>query len=379
MYAMNATNDFDDRAGPAATNGTTTLPAYPSGSQQQTQHRAEWIPSADRPLAGRLLATAKTGTMPARAETLTGAGSGSTASNRADGPDACSRPHDHRHVDGIIPNHPGAGSGSTASNCADGPDACSISVFVTALATAVGHTQFVIIMLLLAYIAMSGAMGGTSATARAAPIAHILNQLTNGSARYELALRLARGLIALDLALAIASAVAAAHAAIEEQERRTLEALDGLGDGGSPGEPEQHAAVEELERRAHEALNGLDGSAKRRHLRGDAPSETGFDALPTARRERELDVSLPAGDMPTKLASPLKPLAPIGPRAWAATPAGRPESSETYTCVFDQDVAGTPQGTSTSSAPQRHRRAPRGRRRLAAVVPYLLTRRDAPH
>jgi len=120
---------------------------------------------------------------------------------------------------------------------------------VTALATAVGHTQFVIIMLLLAYIAMSGAMGGTSAAAR-------------------------------DLVLAIASAVAAAHAATEEQERRTLEALDGLGDGGSPGEPEQHAAVEELERRAHEALNGLDGSAKRRHRRDDAPPETGPNMLP---------------------------------------------------------------------------------------------------
>ena len=79
---------------------------------------------------------ATTGTMPARAETLTGASSGSTASNRADGPDACSRPHDHQHVDGIIPNHPGASSGSTASNCADGPDACSISVFVTTLAFA---------------------------------------------------------------------------------------------------------------------------------------------------------------------------------------------------------------------------------------------------
>ena len=155
-------------------------------------------------------------------------------------------------------------------------------------------------------------------------------------------LRLARGLIALALsyALAIAAAVAAAHAAIEEQKRRTLEALDGLGDGCSPGEPEQHAAVEELERRAHEALNGLDGSAKRRHLRGDAPSETGFDALPTARREREPDVSLPAGDTPAKLASTLKPLAPIGPRAWAAAPTGRPESSETYTCMFNQDVAG---------------------------------------
>jgi len=151
---------------------------------------------------------------------------------------------------------------------------------VTALATAIGHTQFVIIMLLLAYIAMSGAMGGTSATARAAPIAHIVDQLTSGSARYELALRPAQGLIALDLALAIASAVAAAHAAIEEQERRTLEALDGLGDGGSPGKPEQHAAVEELERRAHEALNGLNGSAKRRHRRDDAPPETGPSMLP---------------------------------------------------------------------------------------------------
>ena len=45
--------------------------------------------------------------------------------------------------------------------------------------------------------------------ARAAPIAHTLDQLTSGSARYELALRLARGLIALALsyALAIAAAV----------------------------------------------------------------------------------------------------------------------------------------------------------------------------
>jgi len=308
---MDATEYSDDRAEPATTTGMMTLLRCPSGSQQQTQHRAEWIPSADRPLAGRPLATAKTGMMPARAETLTGASSGSTASNRADGPDACSRPHDHRHAgaetltgassgstasnradgpdacsrphdhrhaDGIIPKHPGASSGSTASNCADGPDACSIFVLVTALAfarlaalvtysqahsqrlavvtntvaylacmqmyregtdgvidglrwtfnkcagglvaaarwafdTAVEHTQFVIIMLLLAYIAMSGAMGGTSATTRAAPIAHTLDQLTSGSARYKLALRLARGLIALALtyALTLATAYARRH------------------------------------------------------------------------------------------------------------------------------------------------------------------------
>jgi len=185
----------------------------------------------------------------------------------------------------------------TFNKCAGG----LVAAVRWAFNTAVGHTQFFIILLLLAYIAMSGAMGGTSATARAAPIAHTLNQLTgamggtsataraapithtldhptSGSARYELALRLARGrglALALSYALAIAAAVAAAHAAIEEQERRTLEALDGLGDGGSPGKPEQHAAVKELERRAHEALNGLDGSAKRRHRRDDAPPETG--------------------------------------------------------------------------------------------------------
>jgi len=82
--------------------------------------------------------------------------------------------------------------------------------------------------------------------------------------------------------------------------------------GGEPIKPEQHVAVEEQERRTHEALDGLDGSAKKRYRRDDAPPETGFNALPTARRE--LDVSLPAGDTPTKLTSALKPLAPIGPR-----------------------------------------------------------------
>jgi len=156
---MIAKNDFDDRAGPAATTGMMTLPRYPSGSGQKSHHhrvdylrlvdnagtmpaRAETLTGASR---GKLLSNRADGpdacSRPhdhrhAGAETLTGASSGSTASNRADGPDACSRPHDHRHADGIILNHPGDSSGSTASNCADGPDACSISVFVTTLAFA---------------------------------------------------------------------------------------------------------------------------------------------------------------------------------------------------------------------------------------------------
>jgi len=200
----------------------------------------------------------------------------------------------------------------TFNKCAGGLVAAARWAFNTA----VEHTQFVIIMLLLAYIAMSGAIGGTSATARAAPIAHTLDQLTSGSARYELALRLARGLaLALCYALAIAAAIAAAHAAIEEQEQRMLKALDG-GDSGSPGEPEQHAAVEELERRAHEALNGIDGSDKKPHRRGDAPPQTGVDALPTTRCE--IGALLPAGDTPAKLARARRPLAPIGPRDLAA-------------------------------------------------------------
>jgi len=45
--------------------------------------------------------------------------------------------------------------------------------------------------------------------------------------------------------------------------------------GDEPINPEQHAAVEEQERRAHEALDGLDGSAKKRPRRDDAPPETG--------------------------------------------------------------------------------------------------------
>jgi len=45
--------------------------------------------------------------------------------------------------------------------------------------------------------------------------------------------------------------------------------------GGEPINPEQHAAVEEQERRAHEVLDGLGGSAKKRNQRDDAPPETG--------------------------------------------------------------------------------------------------------
>jgi len=50
---------------------------------------------------------------------------------------------------------------------------------------AVGHTQFVIILLLLAYIATAGANPVKGATARAAPAALTLSQLTRGSARYD--------------------------------------------------------------------------------------------------------------------------------------------------------------------------------------------------
>jgi len=50
---------------------------------------------------------------------------------------------------------------------------------------AVGHTQFVVILLLLAYIATAGASPVKGATARAAPAALTLSQLTCGSARYD--------------------------------------------------------------------------------------------------------------------------------------------------------------------------------------------------
>ena len=69
-YAMITTEYSDDRAGPAAT-GMMTLPRFPSGSRQQTHHRVEWIRLVDNALAAKgLLATAKTGTVPTKAETL---------------------------------------------------------------------------------------------------------------------------------------------------------------------------------------------------------------------------------------------------------------------------------------------------------------------
>jgi len=40
---MDATNDFDNRAEPAATTGTTTLPAYPSGRRQHAHHRIDFM------------------------------------------------------------------------------------------------------------------------------------------------------------------------------------------------------------------------------------------------------------------------------------------------------------------------------------------------
>ena len=71
MYAMNATNDFDNRAGPAATTGTTTLPAYPSGRRQHAHHRFDFMRTVDNLLAEKgLLALAKTGAAPARVESL---------------------------------------------------------------------------------------------------------------------------------------------------------------------------------------------------------------------------------------------------------------------------------------------------------------------
>jgi len=58
---------------------------------------------------------------------------------------------------------------------------------------AVGHMQFVVILLLLAYIATAGASPVKGATARAAPAALTLSQLTRGSARYDVFFRCSRG------------------------------------------------------------------------------------------------------------------------------------------------------------------------------------------
>jgi len=73
MYAMIATDDFDDRAGPAATTGIMimTLPGYPLGRRQHAHHRVEFLQTVDNLLAARgLLALAKKGGAPARAESL---------------------------------------------------------------------------------------------------------------------------------------------------------------------------------------------------------------------------------------------------------------------------------------------------------------------
>jgi len=73
MYAMDATNDFDNRnrAKPAATTGTTTLPAYPSGRRQHAHHSVDFMRTMDNLLAEKgLLALAKTDAAPARVESL---------------------------------------------------------------------------------------------------------------------------------------------------------------------------------------------------------------------------------------------------------------------------------------------------------------------
>jgi len=70
---MNATDDFDDRAGPAATIGIMTLPAYPSGHLQHAHHRVNFMRTVDNLLAARgllALALVKKGGAPARAESL---------------------------------------------------------------------------------------------------------------------------------------------------------------------------------------------------------------------------------------------------------------------------------------------------------------------
>jgi len=76
--------------------------------------------------------------------------------------------------------------------------------------------------------------------------------------------------------------------------------------GGEPIKPVQHAVADSLSA----------GGAKKPHRRGDAPPQTGVDALPTTRCE--IGALLPAGDTPAKLASAHRPLAPIGPRNLAA-------------------------------------------------------------
>jgi len=87
-----------------------------------------------------------------------------------------------------------------------------------------------------------------------------------------------------------------------------------------------HASANEPEQRAHAEPNGLEGNASVTAGTeaciasgfSDAPPETSTEALPTTRRE--LGTPLPAGDTPAKLASALRPPAPIGPRAESTEP-----------------------------------------------------------
>jgi len=76
--------------------------------------------------------------------------------------------------------------------------------------------------------------------------------------------------------------------------------------GGEPIKPVQHGVADALSA----------GGAKKPHRRGDAPPQTGVNALPTMRCE--IGAPLPAGNTPAKLASARRPLAPIGPRDLAA-------------------------------------------------------------
>jgi len=96
--------------------------------------------------------------------------------------------------------------------------------------------------------------------------------------------------------------------------------------GVGQGELLPHASANEPEQRAHAEPNGLEGNASVTAGTeagiasgfSDAPPETSTEALSTTRRE--LGMPLPAGDTPAKLASALRPPAPVGPRAESAEP-----------------------------------------------------------
>jgi len=96
--------------------------------------------------------------------------------------------------------------------------------------------------------------------------------------------------------------------------------------GVGQGECLPHASANEPEQRAHAEPNGLEGNASVTAGTeagiasgfSDTPPETSTEALPTTRRE--LGMPLPAGNTPAKLASALRPPAPVGPRAESAEP-----------------------------------------------------------